>query len=91
MKKVIIGLLITSLLVFALIISFPFLQDKLAVSGHKGWSDVEKAYQWLVASQRTNRIFFVIQPGLLPSQEKMDDCFRPACHGRCGYGVRYKG
>ena len=75
MKKVIIGLLIASLLVFAITVLFPLIQDKLAISGHESWSNAEKAYQWLVAGQRTNRIFFVIQPGLLPSQEKMDDCF----------------
>ncbi|MDD5681115.1 MAG: hypothetical protein PHI59_07720, partial [Candidatus Omnitrophica bacterium] len=42
---------------------------------HRQWSDAEKAYQWLVPGQRTNSIFLLIQPGLVPSSEKNEDCF----------------
>ena len=75
MKKLLIALLCIGFLVFACVALAPFAQDKMAVFGQKSWSDTERAYQWLSAGQRTNRKFFLIHSGLLPSHEKKEDCF----------------
>lgn len=74
MKKI---LTISSIIVLllAILASIPFLEDLLAIRSQKNWSDTERAYQWLVASQRTNRKFLIFHTGLLPSQEKWENCF----------------
>lgn len=68
-------ILILILIGFAAIISMPVTEDTLSNINHKQWSDSEKAYQWLVAGQRTNRQFFIFRTGLIPSLEKKEDCF----------------
>ena len=68
-------LLVVFAIVAAILFLIPVSQDILSTANHKQWSDAEKAYQWLAASQRTNRIFLLIQQGLLPSLEKREDCF----------------
>lgn len=78
MKKTLIAVLsavIFVLLIFVILFVPPFIQDKSAVHDQENWPDIERVYQWLVASQRTNRQFFIFHTGLLPSQEKLDYCF----------------
>ena len=75
MKKIlIISLIIICVLAGSLALT-PAIQDILAVRGHKEWSDADKAYQWLVSNQRTNRQWLLFRTGLLPSMEKGEDCF----------------
>lgn len=68
-------LLAMVLITFGIIMLIPVSQDFLSSVGHKEWSDTEKAYQWLRAGQRTNRVFFLFHTGLIPSLEKWEDCF----------------
>ncbi len=68
-------ILVLTLIIFAIIISIPVTQDMVSTINHTHWSVVEKAYQWLAAGQRTNRIFLLTHPGLIPSMEKKEDCF----------------
>ena len=75
MKKILIILLIAGIGGFAILASVPIIRAKVAVRNHKDWSDADRAYQWLVASQEANRKFFIFHTGLLPSQEKWDTCF----------------
>lgn len=75
MKNILIIALIVVLLAAAILFLTPVIQDWLALRGSESWSDAERAYQWLVASQRTNRKFIFFHTGLLPSQEKWEDCF----------------
>jgi hypothetical protein len=75
MKRILVTSLIIVVSIAAILILIPVFQDLFAIRGHKDWSDKEKAYQWLVAGQRTNRKFLVFHTGLLPSQEKWEDCF----------------
>jgi len=76
-KKILFALLIVIIsgTVIGILLLDPIIQDKLAIRGHESWSDAERAYQWLVACQRTNRKFLIFHTGLLPSQEKWKDCF----------------
>lgn len=75
MKKTAVLLLIIFCLVLSIMILMPIAEDRLAIAGQKDWSDADRAYQWLAASQRTNRQFFIFHTGLLPSMEKGEDCF----------------
>lgn len=75
MKKILAISFIIILLLLAILLVTPIIQVRLAIRDHKDWSDTDRAYQWLVSSQRANRKFFLLHTGLLPSQEKWDNCF----------------
>ncbi len=63
------------IIIAAIVLLIPVSQDFLSTLNHKEWSDTDRAYQWLVAGQRTNRTFLLFQPGLIPSMERREDCF----------------
>jgi hypothetical protein len=75
MKKKLIIILLAIIFLSAIVVLMPVVQDLLAIRGHEDWSETDRAYQWLAASQRTNRQFFIFHTGLLPSLEKKEDCF----------------
>lgn len=62
-------------IILCILVLIPAADDILSTANYKQWPDAEKAYQWLAAGQRTNRIFFILHTGLVPSMEKKDDCF----------------
>ena len=75
MKKIWFILLTTIILILAIITLVPLVQDRAALRGQEEWSKADRAYQWMVAGQRTNRKFFVFHTSLLPSLERTEDCF----------------
>jgi len=75
MKKILMISLALICLFATVVLLIPVMQDILAVRGQKNWSDVDRAYQWLVAGQRTNRQLLLFRTGLVPSMEKGEDCF----------------
>ena len=73
-RNLIIGLGIVIFIV-AVLYLIPVIQDLVSIRNQKNWTDVDRAYEWLVANQRTNREFVIFHTGLLPSLEKLEDCF----------------